>query len=106
MILLYYIVYYMICYIELLQVFLDFLYNMIYNRQKKKEGDNMKTPEYTKKAVNKYRDKFDLVQVRFEKDYKTVIQDAIGDMSINDYIVGLVKKDIEKRQRKKEKNEQ
>ena len=66
----------------------------------------MTTPEYTKRAVNKYRDKFDLVQVRFEKDYKTVIQDAIGDMSINDYIVGLVKKDIEKRQRKKEKNEQ
>lgn len=66
----------------------------------------MITPEYTKRAVNKYRDKFDLVQVRFEKDYKTVIQNEIGDISINDYIVGLVKKDIEKRQRKKEKNEQ
>ena len=66
----------------------------------------MTTPEYTKRAVNKYRDKFDLVQVRFEKDYKTVIQDTIGNISINDYIVGLVKKDIEKRQRKKEKNEQ
>lgn len=66
----------------------------------------MTTPEYTKRAVNKYRDKFDLVQVRFEKDYKTVIQNEIGDISINDYIVGLVKKDIEKRQRKKEKSEE
>ncbi len=50
-----------------------------------------KTPEYTKKAVNNYRDKFDFIQVRFPKGTRKRLE---GKGNINDYICGLVLADL------------
>lgn len=50
-----------------------------------------KTPEYTKKAVNNYRDKFDFIQVRFPKGTRERLADK---GNINDYISGLVLADL------------
>ena len=48
-----------------------------------------KTPEYTKKAINNYRDKFDFIQIRFPKGTKDRLQSAdVG--NINDYVVKCV----------------
>ena len=48
-----------------------------------------KTPEYTKKAINNYRDKFDFIQIRFPKGTKERLQSAdVG--NINDYVVKCV----------------
>ena len=46
-----------------------------------------KTPEYTKKAINNYREKFDFIQVRFPKGTKGRLKD-VG--NINNYIVKCV----------------
>ena len=48
-----------------------------------------KTPEYTKKAINNYRGKFDFIQIRFPKGTKGRLQSAdVG--NINDYVVKCV----------------
>ena len=48
-----------------------------------------KTPEYTKKAINNYREKFDFIQIRFPKGTKERLQSAdVG--NINDYVVKCV----------------
>lgn len=48
-----------------------------------------KTPEYTKKAINNYRDKFDFIQIRFPKGTKERLKSAdVG--NINDYVVKCV----------------
>lgn len=48
-----------------------------------------KTPEYTKKAINNYRDKFDFIQIRFPKGTKDRLQSAdVG--NINDFVVKCV----------------
>lgn len=54
-----------------------------------------KTPEYTRKAVERYRDKFDLVQIRLPKGTKERIA-AAGVQSVNDYIVALALDDLER----------
>lgn len=46
-----------------------------------------KTPEYTKKAINNYREKFDFIQVRFPKGTKEKLK-GVG--NINNYIVKCV----------------
>ena len=46
-----------------------------------------KTPEYTKKAINNYREKFDFIQVRFPKGTKERLKE-VG--NINNYIVKCV----------------
>ena len=46
-----------------------------------------KTPEYTKKAINNYREKFDFIQVRFPKGTKEKL-DEVGDK--NSFIVNCV----------------
>lgn len=51
-----------------------------------------KTPEYTKKAVNNYRQKFDLIQVRFPKGTKERLQNK---GNINEYICDLVLADLD-----------
>lgn len=48
-----------------------------------------KTPDYTKKAVSNYRNKFDLVQVRFPKGTKEQLKTA-GIANINEFIVNCV----------------
>lgn len=52
-----------------------------------------KTPEYTKKAINNYRDKFDFIQIRFPKGTRKRLEAAeIG--NINDYVVDCVLKSL------------
>ena len=53
----------------------------------------MGTPDYTKRAVANYRNKFDVMQLRLPKGIKEQIEP--GDKSIHDYIVQLVIDDIE-----------
>ena len=50
-----------------------------------------KTPEYTKKAVNNYRDKFDFIQVRFPKGTRERLERK---GNINNYICSLVLCDL------------
>ena len=54
-----------------------------------------KTPEYTKKAVDNYRSKFDIVQLRLPKGTKEKIKERLKDKeSISDYINNLIVQDI------------
>lgn len=53
------------------------------------------TPEYTKRAVDKYRNKFDLIQLRLEKGTKEKILELTGE-KCNDYISRLVYQDLER----------
>ncbi len=57
-----------------------------------------KTPEYTRRAVENYRNKFDLIQVRLPKGTKERIANA-GEVA-NDYITSLVLADLERREGK------
>lgn len=60
-----------------------------------------KTPEYTKRAVDNYRDKFDFIQVRFPKGMRKKME---GKGNINDYICGLVMADLEKEEKLQKEN--
>lgn len=53
-----------------------------------------KTPDYMRKAINKYNDKFDRVTVRLDKGTRGVIENIPDVTSINDYIRGLVYADL------------
>ena len=57
-----------------------------------------KTPEYTRRAVENYRNKFDLIQVRLPKGTRERIANA-GEVP-NDYITALVLADLERREGK------
>lgn len=50
-----------------------------------------KTPEYTKKAVDNYRSKFDFVQIRLPKGTKEKLKDK---GNINNYINNLIMQDL------------
>ena len=52
-----------------------------------------KTPDYTKKAVDSYRSKFDFVQIRLPKGMKEELKSK---GNINEYILNLIKSDIDK----------
>lgn len=53
-----------------------------------------KTPEYVKKAVSNYRQKYDFIQIRFEK--KEHIRERLASKEdINSYICGLILADLE-----------
>ena len=54
-----------------------------------------KVPEYTKRAIEKYREKFDRVTVALEKGTKDRIR-AVSDMSISSFISELVYKELER----------
>lgn len=51
-----------------------------------------KTPEYTKKAVDNYRSKFDFIQLRLPKGTKEKLTDK---GNVNDYVIGLIEKDLQ-----------
>lgn len=51
-----------------------------------------KTPDYIKKAVNNYRDKFDIIQVRFPKGTKEKLKE-LG--NVNEYIVKCVMQSLD-----------
>lgn len=53
-----------------------------------------KTPDYMRKAINKYNDKFDRVTVRLDKGTREVIENIPDVSSLNDYIRGLVYADL------------
>lgn len=53
------------------------------------------TPEYTKRAINKYNSKFDRIQVNLPKGTKEKIKELTG-LSGNAYISNLVMADLER----------
>lgn len=53
-----------------------------------------KIPEYTRKAIDRYNDKFDRVTVRLDKGTRSVIEGLPGVSSLNDYVRGLVYDDL------------
>ena len=58
------------------------------------------TPEYTKKAIQRYNDKFDRVAVNLPKGTKEKIKELTG-LSCNKYISDLVLKNLELLEEKK-----
>lgn len=53
-----------------------------------------KTPEYTRKAINNYKEKFDIMQIRLPKRTRDRIK-ALTNESHNDFIVKAVIEKIE-----------
>lgn len=53
-----------------------------------------KTPDYTKKAISNYRDKFDVMQIRLPKGTRDRIS-VLTDMSHNEFISKAVVEKIE-----------
>lgn len=54
-----------------------------------------KTPDYTKKAVDNYRSKFDIVQLRLPKGTKEKVKNHLKNTeNISDYINRLIIQDI------------
>lgn len=62
----------------------------------------MSTPEYTKRAVNNYRNKFDIVNIRLPKGTKDKIKQYIKELTVNEYIVELVLMDLEEKETEKQ----
>ena len=60
-----------------------------------------KTPEYTKRAAKKYRDKFDILQVRLDKGTKERIK-SITSASCSEYVKRLIMDDLERKETKGE----
>ena len=58
------------------------------------------TPEYTKKAIQRYNDKFDRIAVNLPKGTKEKIKELTG-LSCNKYISELVLKNLELLEEKK-----
>lgn len=56
-----------------------------------------KTPEYTKRAAKKYRDKFDILQVRLDKGTKERIK-SITSASCSEYVKRLIMDDLERKE--------
>ena len=54
----------------------------------------MVTPDYTKKAIKNYNNKFDRIQALIPKGYKELIKEKTG-LSINQYINNLIEEDIQ-----------
>ena len=57
---------------------------------------NGSTPEYTRKAIDKYNAKFDRFTLNIPKGYKDIIKNKIG-LSCSAYINELIELDFEKR---------
>lgn len=54
------------------------------------------TPDYTRKAIDKYNSKFDRFTVNLPKGYKEIIKEKIG-LSCSAYINELIEQDFKKR---------
>ena len=59
------------------------------------------TPEYTKKAIQRYNSKFDRIAVNLPIGTKDRIKELTG-LSCNKYISSLVLKDLERIEREKD----
>lgn len=66
-----------------------------------------KTPEYTKNAIDTYRNKFDMLQIRLPKEtkLKNRIREAYG-KDLNAKIIELLEKDLEQREKQDAKTAQ
>lgn len=56
-----------------------------------------KTPEYTKRAINNYREKFKMVQIRIDKNYYPEIEKQYiksGFNTFSDYVLSLIAQDM------------
>lgn len=61
------------------------------------------TPDYTKKAIQRYNDKFDRIAVNLPKGTKDKIKELTG-LSCNKYISSLVLEDLERMEKEKNSN--
>ena len=61
------------------------------------------TPEYTKRAVNNYRNKFDVIQLRMPKGTRERIEAKTSE-TLNVYINRLIKNDLERDEPKTSEN--
>ena len=63
-----------------------------------------KTPEYTKNAIDTYRNKFDMLQIRLPKETKLKerIKEAYG-KDLNSKIIELLESDLEQREKQDKK---
>lgn len=52
-----------------------------------------KTKDYVRRAQSNYLNKFDRVNLRLPKGSAEIIKEKVG-VSINTYLVGLIKKDL------------
>lgn len=84
-------------YINTYKIIWDFLH-----KKKQKGRENMetekgyKTPDYVRRAVDKYRGNFDTATVRLPKGTAQVIREQVG-KSVNGYVVSLVREDLTRR---------
>lgn len=53
------------------------------------------TPEYTRKAVDNYRKKFDVMQLRLPKGTKEIIDSKVGKTNAHGFVVECVLKALE-----------
>lgn len=61
------------------------------NDKKEKE---IKTADYTRRAVDNYHNKKDLFSLALRKGTKNAIRDQYGDIKLNDYFQSLVDADL------------
>lgn len=57
------------------------------------------TPEYTKRAVNNYRSKFDVIQLRMPKGTRERIEAKTSE-TINVYVNRLIAEDLDQQEQK------
>ena len=57
------------------------------------------TPEYTKRAVNNYRNKFDVIQLRMPKGTRERIE-AQTKETLNVYVNRIIQEDLERQEQK------
>lgn len=57
------------------------------------------TPEYTKRAVNNYRNKFDVIQLRMPKGTRERIEAKTSE-TLNIYVNRLIVEDLERKEAK------
>lgn len=60
------------------------------------------TPEYTRKAVDNYRKKFDVMQLRLPKGTKEIIDSKVGKTNAHGFVVECVLKALETSQEAQE----
>lgn len=70
------------------------LYNVLY-KKKERYYIMASTPEYTRKAVDNYRKKFDVMQLRLPKGTKEIIDNKVGKANTHNFIVQCVLSAIE-----------
>ena len=62
----------------------------------------MKTPEYTRRAIEKYQEKFDRISVNLDKGLKDRIK-AVSNESLNAFVNRAVRIEIERLETQKKK---